>query len=339
MTRASAVLDVVRWQVDLDEPVVALAAAGPHLVAGGSEGLVVVLEPDSTERLRLQFGDVLLALAASPDGTRLAAGGPNSLAIWDLTDGRVLRRCDTRWCAALDWAARSDQLVAADGRQVRVYDRDGSRRWTSQPLRSTVAGLSWVRGGRRVAAAAYQGVTVFEPDTDRLVEHLPAPGAIAGLTVAPSGRWVVGGSQDATLHGWKLPGGEDFMMSGFPSTVSQPAFEPTGRWMACDGGAQIACWDFSGNGPTGREALLAEGHDARVSALTWLPGGTSRVLFSGDAAGGLALWRITNTDRPGGRLRPQWTGDTGDPVSAAVGCGDLAVAGHRSGRVTGRCLP
>jgi hypothetical protein len=114
-----------------------------------------------------------------------------------------------------------------------------------------------------------------------VIEHLPAPGAIAGLAVAPNGRWVVGGSQDATLHGWKVPGGSDFRMSGFPTTVSRLAFESSGRWMACDAGDSIACWDFSGAGPTGREALLAEGHAAAVTALSWAPpDAASRVLIT-----------------------------------------------------------
>jgi hypothetical protein len=58
-------------------------------------------------------------------------------------------------------------------------------------------------------------------------------------------------------------------MSGFPTTVSRLAFEPAGRWMACDGGDTVAVWDFSGPGPTGREAVLGQGHEAAVTGLAW----------------------------------------------------------------------
>ncbi|MHA6628756.1 WD40 repeat domain-containing protein [Pseudonocardia sichuanensis] len=152
-----------------------------------------------------------------------------------------------------------------------------------------------------------------------MIEHLPAPGAIAGLAVAPNGRWVVGGSQDATLHGWKVPGGSDFRMSGFPTTVSRLAFEPGGRWMACDAGDTIACWDLSGTGPTGREALLAEGHTAAVTALCWAPtDGASRALLTTDRRRGRPEFGERERQEPG------------PPAGASVTGTSFAAASSRS---------
>lgn len=323
------------WTVELGEPVIAAAALPGGVAAGGSEGALVVVDLDGTERLRFDAGgDFLLALAASPDGTRLAVGCGERVAVHDLTDGRCLAEHPARWCSALAWSARSDRLAIGDGRTVRIIDRDGAIGWTSAPLPSTVAGLSFLRrDGRRVAAAAYQGVTIVEPATDRVVEHLAAPGAIAGIAVAPNGRWVVGGSQDATLHGWKVPGGDDFRMSGFPRTVSRLAFEDGGRWMACDGGATVAFWDFSGTGPTGREGALGNGHDAAITALAWHPG-TARTLVTGDADGEVLTWRLGPDARPGDRFRPAHRRTAGDEVTAIAVVEGRVVTGHRSGAVT-----
>jgi WD40 repeat protein len=258
--------------------------------------------------------------------------------VFDLGDGSVVADQPHQWCSCLAWAARSGDLAANDGRLVRVYGGDGRPRWTSPPLQSTVAGLAWMRAdGRRLAAAAYQGVKIFEPGTDRMVQRLPSPGAIAGLAIAPNGRWVVGGSQDATLHGWNVRDGSDFQMSGFPKLVSRLAFEPSGRWMCCDAGDTPVCWDFSGSGPTGRQGLLAEGHRDDVTALAWAPtGGSAPILVSGDAAGEVARWRLGPGSRPGGRIRPFWRTATGDPVGAIATTRDRIFSGHRSGAV--RCF-
>jgi WD40 repeat protein len=318
--------------LDLGEPVIACAPVPGGVAAGGSEGAVLVAGLDGTPRRRLQLEDFLLGMAVSPDGARLAAGGGERVAVWDLAEGRLLRDHAVRWCSALAWSARSDQLAVGDGRLVRVLDHDGGLRWTSQPLPSTVAGLAWLRrDGRRLAAAAYQGVTILEPATDRVIERLPAPGAIAALACSPNGRWVVGGSQDATLHGWKVPGGDDFRMSGFPTTVSRLAFAADGRWLACDGGDTVAFWDFSGPGPTGREALLGPGHPAPIAALAWA--GTGRTLATADASGDVALWHLGPGARPGERVGPAWWASTGDPVGAIAVAGGHIVSGHRSGAI------
>jgi WD40 repeat protein len=324
----------VRWGLDIGEPVITLAPLPDGVVAGGSEGTIAVIDLEGTERLRLCSGEFLLGLAASPDGTRVAVGGGEQVSLWNLTDGCLLARHAARWSAALAWTARSDRIAVGDGRQVRVLDRNGRHCWAAQPLPSTVAGLAWLRrDGRRITAAAYQGVTILEPAADRVVGHLPAPGSIAGLAVAPNGRWVVGGSQDATLHGWKIPDGDDFRMSGFPTTVSRLAFAPDGRWMACDGGDTVAFWDFSHPGPTGREAVLGQGHRATVAALTWAESG--RRLATGDAAGDIAVWELERATGPGDRIRPLWTESTHDPVEAIAYVNGHLVSGHRSGMV--RC--
>jgi WD40 repeat protein len=335
----TAATDEIAGHLDLGEPVHSLVLLPDGgVVAGGSEGRVVVTDRSGRERLRLHLGDFLLTLAVSPDGTRLAAGGSERLAMWDLTDGTALHEHAALWCPSLAWAAHSRHLAAGDGRIVRRFTRDGRPDWSSTPLASTVAGLAFLRrDGRRIVAAAYQGVTILEPATDRVIEHLPAPGAIAGLAVAPNGRWVVGGSQDATLHGWKVPGGSDFRMSGFPTTVSRLAFEPGGRWMACDAADSVVCWDFSGAGPTGREGLLAEGHAAAVASLCWAPAdGAGRALVTADAAGDVALWRIEPHHGPGDRVRPSWTAATGDPAGAVAATGTHIVSGHRSGAIRWR---
>ncbi|MEJ8277672.1 WD40 repeat domain-containing protein [Pseudonocardia spirodelae] len=309
------------WRSAAGEPVVALAALpGGGIAAGGSEGELRVLGADGTPRWADRLDDALLTVSASPDGRRVGAHGMASRRLWD-DDGARVASADCGWSATAAWDDRSGALAVGDGRHVRLLDRDGVVRWSSPRLSSTVTAVVWPRGRLRVAAAAYRGVTILEPSTDRVTATLAAPGSISGLAASPSGRWVVGGSQDATLHGWKVDDGSDFRMSGFPTTVSLPTFAGTGRWLACCSGDVVTCWDFSGAGPTGREAAVLNGHGAPVTGLAWAPG-DRHLLVSGDEAGTVLLWRLDATVRPGARPQPVGglrgaAGDPGDPGDAA----------------------
>ncbi|TDD34560.1 WD40 repeat domain-containing protein [Saccharopolyspora elongata] len=332
-----------RWQAETSEPVMALDAlpggrnAPDALVAGGSEGALRVFDPDGSLRYERDLDDALLAIAASPDGTRIAALGMGSRRLWSATDGAVLHSEGAGWSASAAWDKKSQSLAVADGRRVRVLDRSGKTRWTSVPLTSTVTNVLWPRGQLRVAASSYQGVTIFEPDTDRITNTLEAPGAISGLTAAPNGRWVVGGSQDATLHGWKVTDGSDFQMTGFPATVSHLAFEGGGRWMACESAEVLTCWDFSGAGPTGRAGIVLTGHQAAVTAFSWVPG-HRQTLISGDQDGNVLVWRIAPTAKPGDELHPAGGLRDDDPVTAiTIGSSGattpIVYIGRRSGRI------
>lgn len=331
MTTTSALRTVGRIQ--LDEPVVTLtAAADGTLYVGGSEGAVTVLDSGGEVLARHDLGDQLLALTVSLDSSRLTAVGMSRRRLWTVADGRLLADTGSAWSAAAAWDQACGSLAVADGRHVRVLDREGALVWSSPPLTSTVTDLLWVRGGRRIAAAAYQGVTVFEPESDRMISRLRAPGAISGIAASPNGRWVVGGSQDATLHGWKLADGSDFRMYGFPGTVSRLAFESGGRWMACDSAEMLVCWDFSGSGPTGRAAVSLPGHQQPITAFAWLPGSRC-TLISGDVGGAVRTWRLPAGTKPGDELRPLDSIDGDDPVSAITADGNRAYVGRRSGRI------
>lgn len=332
---STAVASGLRWRYQLDEPVIGVTVGPDGAVVGvGSEGRCVLLDPAGQLRHRWQFDDGPQVLATAPDGRRALVGGMTGHLMLDLDTGQAVAGAGRGWCAAAAWTPDGSAVAVGDGRTVRRLDRDGHELWTSAPLPSTVTGLAAMGDGRRVAAAAYQGVHVLAARDGSHEKTLPAPGAIAGLAVAPSGRWVVGGSQDATLHGWRFPTADDFRMSGFPTTVSRLAFHADGRWLACDGGNDVTCWDFAGAGPTGRAALILEGHEAQVGALAWAPPGGGPVLVTGDAAGTVHTWLIAGPGaKPGEVLSPQHRIAHDDVVTdLACGAGSLLV-GTRGGLV------
>lgn len=328
-------LKTVHWAHAIDEPVIAVRPLpGARALAVGSEGLVRVLDEHGTVRHELHLDDAPQAVAVDPDGRLALIGGMTGHTLVDLDAGQVISSGRGRWCGAAQWSPDGNRVTIADGRNVRQLGRDGTELWASSPLPSTVTGLATIRDGRRIAAAAYQGVQVLESADGATSRSLAAPGAIAGLAVAPSGRWIVGGSQDATLHGWKVPDGNDFRMMGFPTTVSRLAFHPDGRWLICDGGNHLIGWDFSGAGPTGRNGLTLDGHQAQVTAFTWVDGAAEPTLISGDEDGALFGWRVAGPQaRPGETLRPAVRGVHLEPVTDLAHQDGTLLVGSRTGIV------
>jgi WD40 repeat protein len=125
-------------------------------------------------------------------------------------------------------------------------------------------------------------------------------GSLLGLAVSPNGRWACAGSQDATVHLWKLWSGDELSMSGYAAKVERLAFSPEGQWLAvgCLGGLTV--WDFSGKGPSGRAPASGDVHDRHIEAIVWQRDGGR--LVTGCAAGRLVIWRRPR--KPRDQMRP-----------------------------------
>jgi cytochrome c len=123
-----------RVLAELGLPQNALAALpGGALAAGGADGFVRILQPDGSLREFAASPRPVVALAAAPDGTRLATASlGGSAAIWSVADGRLLHMLDgpglPLWSVAF----------AADGASLWTGGQDRRvRRWdaaTGMPL-------------------------------------------------------------------------------------------------------------------------------------------------------------------------------------------------------------
>ncbi|MCC6614042.1 MAG: hypothetical protein IT320_11240 [Anaerolineae bacterium] len=143
------------------------------LALGGSNGVVKVWDP--LERTSLATFDAhdgnIIALAFSPDGTRLATAAQQTVRLWD-------------------WRARQ---------MIHEWD-------TNQ---SDIGLLAFGPGGDLLAAGVRNGAIIWNTDDGEQVYRLPlAPnGATRVLAFAPDGRALIGGSDSAGLHLWSLDDG------------------------------------------------------------------------------------------------------------------------------------
>ncbi len=217
------------------------------------------------------YATSVFGVAVLPDGRRAVSGGDDgTVRVWDLADGRELRR----------WSTPGKVLVVAptpDGKSVLVAGTDPS-------------------------------IRLLDLDTGHELLNLAShDGFVFALAVSPDGRRAVSGggmirplhwesTRDTALRVWDLPTGREVRrLEGHQGGAWSVAVSPDGRRAvsaSIDGTARV--WDLD----TGAEAQRFKGHEGFwATSVGFLPEG-DRVL-SGGTDGHLRLWAI----RSGRELR------------------------------------
>jgi YD repeat-containing protein len=116
------------------------------------------------------------------------------------------------------------------------------------------------------------------------------------LAISADGRWLAAGNQDRSVQLWRLGKDTHLEMPGYPGKVDQLAFDHTGRRLAVPSIDFVTVWDCAGRGPAGSKPRLLDGHNGRVTALSWQVDGP--VLATGAPDGLLAMWDPANKAKP-----------------------------------------
>jgi WD40 repeat protein len=294
---------VPKWRLAVGDYVAAaeISRDGTMCVLGAGNGQVLGLDLKTGKQLfaiHAHSGGVL-GLSLSPDGQKFITCGQEPTAkVWNRS-GELLRELPgggPSWVEHVAWAPAGGRLATVAGKKVRVWTVDGEPLVETEPLESTASALAWRADGSGLAAACYGGVHILPFVPGAKVRKLAWKGSLISLAWSPDAKLVACGSQDSSVHFWRLASGQDSQMSGYPFKPKAPAFESESKLLATSGDATVTVWDFRGKGPEGTKPIQLESHKGVCTRLTFSP--KKGMLASGSQDTSVLLWEPRRRTKP-----------------------------------------
>jgi len=304
--RRPAIVPLARvWARDVGDYVSAgeVSRDGRWCAVGLGDGRLLGIALDSGRELfcREAHPGGVLELSLAPDGGAVATCGQDAQArVWG-ADGTCLRDLpgggSAGWVEHVAWAPSGDYVATAAGRTVRVWARaGGAPRLEPAPLASTVSGLAWSADSVDLAAAGYGGVRVWRVGDGAPSRFFPWKGSLVSMAWSPDGAVIACGSQDNSVHFWRLATGQDSEMRGYPCKPRALAWDRASTLLATAGAETVTLWDFTGDGPEGTRPLQLRGHRGVCTRLAFSP--RDGTLASGGRDSAVLVWHPRRTTRP-----------------------------------------
>jgi WD40 repeat protein len=194
---------------------IAFSADGKLVAAGINRTTVKVWDVTSgTEHAQLQAKEPLYAtyLTFSPDGKRLAAGGPQGVCIWDVTTRKELCRLADQHIGWLAFAPDGKTLAASGGSTIRLWDVDSVKRLLFPGMHDfQIASIAASPDGKRLATSGYSEgqLCVWDAASGKLLHSHVQPRGGLTTCFSADGRLVASGGGTA-LTLWEADTGKEW---------------------------------------------------------------------------------------------------------------------------------
>jgi RNA polymerase sigma factor (sigma-70 family) len=217
----------------------AFSPDGKLLAAGSRDGQIVLSDAATGKEVRRfsRSDEGVMALAFSPDGTRLAVGCINN---FKEESGDLLRLWDV-----------------ASGREI--------RRFVAQP-EHMIRSVAFSPDGRRIACAEWRGyIHLWDAASGKSLWHTAGRGSrVNAVAFSPDGHMIASTGYDDVVGLWETATGAlRKQYTGHRGYVEAPCFFPDGKLLATGGwDSTVLLWDIRRTepaaGPVDREALWAD---------------------------------------------------------------------------------
>lgn len=276
------------------DPVTSVCWIGDAALFALGDGTVrIVSGSDDAAVARCHDGAILCA-TVHPDGLSLVTGGDDGRVRRLTLDGETETLGDfgSRWAEHLVASPVSGVLGAAVGKEAVIWPGGSPANFHRFAFPSTVAGLSLDGKGKRLAVAHYNGASLLWAGTPASTRKtLGWVGSHISCTLRPDGDYLITGTQEMGLHGWRVADSADMAMSGYQAKTRSFSWSRRARWLATSGDVKAVLWPFDGkSGPIGKAPLLVGDRNMLVSRVAFHP--QQDVLAIGYIDGAITLARI-----------------------------------------------
>jgi WD40 repeat protein/tetratricopeptide (TPR) repeat protein len=254
---------------------------GDRLAVLNGQGDFLIWEVKSSQSIRLPKTTYTLniALAWSPDGSKLASGGEPSehISIWDARTGRLLTSLSTPaadvYASSLDWSPDGIHLAAGlRWGRCGVWDTASGQQRFIRSVSGTVPilAVTWSPDGKKLAAGGV-GITICDDQGRELFTGLNHGPRVKTLTWSPDGRTLLSGSEDQSIKLWDGGTGQGVRkLHLHHSIVRNVDWSPDGKRLVSIGEAGDLRVSLSDKLSEKASQFILRGP---VSELAWSPNG------------------------------------------------------------------
>lgn len=267
----------------------ALSISGDMIVAGGDEGIIWLLQPNSTTVLR-NCNTPITALACSPSGVLIASATGAQIEIIDLQSGEVTLLGQIGKHPSLVFSPGGKSLAAAgidSPCEINVWNlQTGAMRVLKGDWKGP-ASISFSPDGSTIAAAdsdlSNASIRLWDVETGTARVLGRSTRQITSVVFLSDGKRIVSGSWDETVRVWNIQTGESRILGENCSCISHVALSTDGTRIAASSlDGRIRVWDLE----TSRSRTIGECHGVNAIAFT------SAVVTAAED-GTLQLWEVS----------------------------------------------